>query len=108
MAQCTCEGNRQRIWCNPGMVLGRDQCETGKRSSPSLVRRRQFLPLQSPPALVGARSGVVRPLTVLGLLCLSCATGQIGGEVGEHEHNPSIDVYGACEVTDEVPVEPTD
>jgi len=68
-----------------------------------LARWRKLLPPPSPPVPVGARSGVARPLAGLGLLCLACATGQIGGEIDLNE--PSAETFASCTVTAEVPVD---
>ena len=71
-----------------------------------MARWRKLLPPPSPPAPVGARSGVARPLAGLGLLCLACATGQIGGEIDLSD--PAAESFASCTVTAEVPMDVDD
>lgn len=67
---------------------------------------RSFPPPLSPSVLVGAWTEGPRRFAALGLLCLSCTTGQTGGQVVEHD--PSFETLAACDIVRHVPVEPDD
>jgi len=74
---------------------------------PSLARWRRSLPPLSPSTPVGARADGPGRLAVLGLLCFSCTSGQIGGEVG-HADPTTLETLGTCDVSREVGISEDD
>lgn len=73
-----------------------------------LARRRRSIPPLSPSTTrPGARSDGRRWRALLGLLCLSCASGQIGGEVG-YNADASLETFGSCEAVSEERVDAGD
>jgi len=69
-----------------------------------LARWRNFPPPLSPSARAGAWADGSRHLAALGLLCLSCTSGQIGGEVG-YGGDATLESLGSCDVVEEVPID---
>lgn len=65
-----------------------------------MARRHRSIPPLSPSTRLGARAEGLRRLAALGLLCLSCTSGQIGGEVGNSE-DATLDIFGSCEAVAE-------
>jgi hypothetical protein len=78
-----------------------------QKEQSQLVRRHRSIPPLSPSTRLGARAEGLRRLAALGLLCLSCASGQIGGEVG-HNADATLEVFGSCDAVGEERVEADD
>lgn len=72
-----------------------------------MARRHRSIPPLSPSTRLGARAEGLRRLAALGLLCLSCTSGQIGGEVG-HNADATLETFGSCDAVGEERVEEDD